>query len=157
MTTRYRNFVQDQEGFTLIAVTITMMVLSLFVVSAWAAANNGLPGVSKDSDSKRAYEAAEAGVQWYQFQIQRDTNYWTQCADTPNSIYLKGGRPANNATTGWRNVPGSNEAFAVELMGTTSNDSTCEGDPGTALLTDGVLTVRIPKPQHARPHRIEVK
>jgi Tfp pilus assembly protein PilX len=142
MTNRLRRLVTDQEGFTLIAVTISMMVLGLFAVSAWAAANNGLPGASKDSDSKRAYEAAEAGVQWYQFQIQRDTNYWTKCADPTNSIYLKGGRPATNATSGWRNVPGSTEAFAIELMGTTSSDTACEADPGTALLTDGVVTVR---------------
>jgi type II secretory pathway pseudopilin PulG len=140
--TRCRRFVTDQDGFTLVAVTITMMVLGLFAVSAWAAANNALPGTTADSDSKRAYEAAEAGVQWYQFQIQRDTNYWTKCADTPNSIYLKGGRPATSSTTGWRNVPGSQEAFALELMGNTTNDATCEADPGTALLTDGVLTVR---------------
>jgi Tfp pilus assembly protein PilX len=141
MNRRHR-FIADQEGFTLVAVTITMMVLSLFAVSAWAAANNALPGVTKDSDSKRAYEAAEAGIQWYQFQIQRDTNYWTKCADTPNGIYLKGGRPATSATSGWRNLPSSNEAFAIELIGTTTSDATCEADPGTALLTSGVLTVR---------------
>ena len=138
----FRRFAADQDGFTLVAVTISMMVLGIFAVSAWAAANNALPMTGKDSDSKRAYEAAEAGVQWYQFQIQRDTNYWTKCADTPNSIYLKGGRPAVSSTTGWRNVPGSAEAFAIELMGTTNSDSVCEADPGTALLTDGVVTVR---------------
>jgi type II secretory pathway pseudopilin PulG len=140
--TRRQRFLADQEGFTLVAVTITMMVLGMFAVSAWAAANNALPGVAKDGDSKRAYEAAQAGVQWYQFQIQRDTNYWTKCADTPNSIYLKGGRPAANAASGWRNLPSSNESFAIELVGTTNNDTTCEADPGTALLNSGVLTVR---------------
>ncbi|WCB94765.1 hypothetical protein DSM104299_03504 [Baekduia alba] len=139
---RCRRFVSDQEGFTLVAVTITMMVLSLFAVSAWAAANNALPGTTKDSDSKRAYEAAEAGVQWYQFQVQRDTNYWTKCADATNGIFLKGGRPATTATTGWRNVPGSDEAFAVELVGDTTDNATCQADPGSHLLTDGVLTVR---------------
>ena len=141
MTRRHR-FIHNQDGFTLVAVTVSMMVLSLFAVSAWAAANNALPGTTKDNDAKRAYEAAEAGVQWYQFQIQRDTNYWTECADTPNSIYLKGGRPANNATSGWRNVPGSNEGFAIELIGNTTSDTTCQNNPGSALLVSGVLTVR---------------
>lgn len=139
---RRHRLIADQEGFTLIAVAITMMVLSTFAVTAWAAANGALPGTAKDGDSKRAYEAAEAGVQWYQFQVQRDTNYWTECADPSNGIYLKGGRPATSATTGWRNVPGSTEAFAVELMGTTSSDTACESNPGTALLNSGVLTVR---------------
>jgi HSP20 family protein len=32
-----------------------------------------------------------------------------------------------------------------------------EADAVAASMDDGVLTVRIPKPQHARPHRIEVK
>jgi type II secretory pathway pseudopilin PulG len=139
---RRHRLIANQDGFTLVAVTISMMVLSLFAVSAWAAANNALPGATKDNDSKRAYEAAEAGVQWYQFQIQRDTNYWTECADPTNGIYLKGGRPATSATSGWRSVPGSNEGFAIELIGTTTSDATCEDNPGSALLDSGVLTVR---------------
>jgi Tfp pilus assembly protein PilX len=140
----FRRFATDQDGFTLVAVTVSMMVLGLFAVGAWAASNNALPGATRDVDSKRAYEAAEAGIQWYQFQIQKDTNFWTQCADSTNQIYMGGARPATSATTGWRNVPGSQEAFAVELMPNTAGttDATCQDDPATALLSDGVLTVR---------------
>jgi HSP20 family protein len=32
-----------------------------------------------------------------------------------------------------------------------------DADAVEASMSDGVLSVRIPKPQHARPHRIEVK
>jgi HSP20 family protein len=41
--------------------------------------------------------------------------------------------------------------FRVTLPGQVSAEDV------EASLNDGVLTVRIPKPQHARPHRIEVK
>lgn len=154
---RRHRLIADQEGFTLVAVTVTMMVLSLFAVSAWAAANNAFPGATKDNDTKRAYEAAQAGVQWYQFQIQRDTNYWTGCADAANGIYLKGGRPANNATTGWRSVPGSEEGFAIELIGTTGSDAICEDNPGSALLNSGVLTVRSTGRYHGKVRQIVAK
>jgi hypothetical protein len=156
MRTRWNSLLRDQEGFTLVAVTVTMMVLGLFVVSAWAAANNALPGTTSDSDSKRAYEAAEAGVQWYQYQIQRDTNYWTKCADTTSGIYLKGGRPAVGAA-GWRDVPRSQEQFAIELVGQTTSDATCEADPGTNLLTDGQLTVRSTGTYHGKVRQVVAK
>jgi hypothetical protein len=130
-----RRLLADQDGFTLVAVTITMMVLGLFAVTTWAAANNALPGITHDSNRKRAYEAAEAGVQWYTFQLEKDTNFWTKCADVPNGVNMQGSR------VGWRNVPGSTEQFAIEMMGST-NATTCGNDP-TVLLDDGVLTIRV--------------
>lgn len=139
-----RRLRREQDGFTMVAVTVSMMVLGLFAVGAWEAANGAQAPASKDVNSKRAYEAAVAGIQWYQFQIQRDTNFWTECADTTDQIYMGGGRPSSTATSGWRSVPGSLEAFTVELMPNTAgtSDATCEGDPATTLLNDGVLTVR---------------
>ncbi|HEY4098234.1 MAG TPA: hypothetical protein VGM33_22105 [Baekduia sp.] len=131
-----RRLLADQDGFTLVAVTITMMVLGLFAVTAWAAANNALPGVTHDSDRKRAYEAAEAGVQWYQFQLEKDTNYWTACADVPNGVNMQGSR------AGWRNVPNSPEQFSIELLGSTSAP-TCVADPDDSLLDEGILSIRV--------------
>jgi len=148
----HRKALADQSGFTMITVIITMSILGLFAVGAWGAANNDLPVGRQDADRKRAYEAAEAGLQWYTYQLQRDTNYWTYCGDnskTPAYVQLKGTRAA------WRPVGGAdtdvdtataknlNAEFAIEQIpnGTTTT-AACLADPSSKLLSNGVLRIR---------------
>jgi Tfp pilus assembly protein PilX len=154
LTSKVRRSIADDSGFTLVTITIAMMILGLFAVGAWAAANNDLPANRKDLDRKRAYEAAEAGLQWYSSQLQRDTNYWTDCTDAgvtdqskvPSFVQLQGTR------TSWRSVigsdtdvtstPSTNAAqFAIEVM-TPGTKTKCGSDPTNTLLSSGILRIR---------------
>jgi Tfp pilus assembly protein PilX len=150
--TSSRKALADQRGFTMVTVIMTMMILSLFAVGAWAAANNDLPTGRQDIDRKRAYEAAQAGLQWYAYQLSRDTNYWTYCGDatkTPAFVQMQGTR------TSWRLVSGgdtnvstnsnANQAqFAIEMMPDTpgTTNAACLASPSSTLLDSGVLRVR---------------
>jgi type II secretory pathway pseudopilin PulG len=141
--TRSRRMLADQEGFTMISVVISMMILGIFSVGAWAAANNDLPTGRQDIDRKRAYEAAEAGLQWYSYQLQRDTNYWTFCANASkveNFVYNQGARGSN-----WGLVDDAapnGGKFQIEVMPVSTANPCKETDPSGTLLDGGVLRVR---------------
>ncbi|WP_445150036.1 hypothetical protein [Baekduia sp. Peel2402] len=152
MISRLRRSFADDSGFTLVAVTVSMMILGLFAVGAWAAANQDLPYGRQDLERKRAYEAAEAGVQWYAYQLATDTNYWAKCghaqsSEVPDFVQNKGTRNA------WRLVGGSDtdftatdttqqEKFAIELMPIDTTKPCTVAAAGSRLLDDGVLTIR---------------
>jgi type II secretory pathway pseudopilin PulG len=148
----FRRHLADERGFTMVAVTVSMMVLGLFAVGAWAAANNDLRPGRQDIDRKRAYEAAESGLQWYSYQLARDTNFWAQCghaqtASVPAYVQNKGTRSS------WRLVGGSDTdtsattagqqgKFAIELMPVDNTKPCTTSDPSGRLLDQGVLRVR---------------
>ena len=68
-----------QDGFTMLNVMFAMMALGTFSVSAWALTTGDIPMARADQDHKRAYEAAQAGLQWYAYELDRDSAYWTKC------------------------------------------------------------------------------
>jgi type II secretory pathway pseudopilin PulG len=134
-----RQRLADQRGFTMISVVISMMILSTFAVGGWAAANGDLPMNRKDTDRKRAYEAAEAGIQWYTYQLERDTNYWTKCATgTLQGVNVQGTRSS------WRTLPNSNAQFAVELIPLAGKtcDPTDSAKAAASMLNQGILRIR---------------
>lgn len=139
MSNRLRR-VADERGFTMVSVTLSMMVLGLFAVASWAAANQDIPLVRKDADRKRAYEAAEAGIQWYTSVLQRDSNSWAACATNGlQGVNMKGSRAS------WRPVDPNDPTgprFAIELV--PQPNQTCnKADPGPPMLgSSGQLTVR---------------
>lgn len=138
----------DQAGFTLINVMFTMMALGAIVVASWALATGDIPVARADQDHKRAYEAAQAGLQWYAYQLDRDPNYWTKCASVapigtdPAPVNLEwngsGGDPRI-----WRDVPGSTggdaEEYTIEIMrkrdsaGNPTTQCSASNAVGTAL------------------------
>jgi len=98
----------------MVAVMGMMMISSAFALAAFAATNNDIPQAQHDVDAKRAYSAAEAGIQWYLFHLSQDNAFWTYCASAvpqgqPNPI----GQPG---TLNFVTVPGSSEQYAIELV-----------------------------------------
>jgi type II secretory pathway pseudopilin PulG len=137
----------DEGGFTLVAVMISMMLLGLFAVTAWAAANNDQPVARSDQDHKRAYEAAQAGIEWYAYQLQRDPSYWEKCATLPP---VDVGQPAPVTLEGqphiWRTLTESQAQYTVEILdrrSTTGARTACStANPGNTGLQDGSLRIR---------------
>jgi type II secretory pathway pseudopilin PulG len=131
-----RRMIADQRGFTMVTVMISMMMLGLFAAAAWAAVNADIPMSRHDQDRKRAYEAAEAGIQWYSYQLQKDSNAWTTCPQgSPQGINRAGNRVS------WRTLPASSAQFAVELVPVAGR--TCStSDPSGSMLDEGRLVIR---------------
>jgi hypothetical protein len=122
--TRLRPLARDERGFTMFTVMLVMLVCGLFVVSGFAAANGDLPLGLQSQDSKQAYAAAEAGVNYYASQLAANPDYWTACngvappnASEPSPVTTEWYGTGTDTRTGhWRSVPGTNGSYSVELL-----------------------------------------
>lgn len=109
---RYR--LMREDGWTIVAVLGVMLAGMALSVAAFAAAGGDVHLSRNDEDQKRAYAAAEAGVQDYFFHLTQDNAYWAKCTSpTPAHPALNqlGASPLRA-----RRVPGSNATYAIELI-----------------------------------------
>ncbi|HEV7492596.1 hypothetical protein [Baekduia sp.] len=128
---RMKRLAGRQDGFTMLNVMFAMMALGTFSVSAWALSTGDIPLARADQDHKRAYEAAQAGLQWYSYELDRDSAYWTKC-DTaqispgvPAPVNIEGANPRK-----WANLPGGSK-YTLEIM----KKRDTSGNPTTACST----------------------
>ncbi|HEX5923758.1 MAG TPA: hypothetical protein VFY45_07995 [Baekduia sp.] len=105
-----------QDGFTMVNVMFAMMALGTITASAWALSTGDIPMARADQDHKRAYEAAQAGLQWYAYELDRDSAYWTKC-DTaevtpgvPAPVNIEGASPRK-----WATLPGG-ASYTLEIL-----------------------------------------
>lgn len=106
-----------QDGFTMVSVMLGMVVLGSFAATAFALSNGDIPVARADQDRKKAYEAAQAGLQWYSYELDRDSTYWTKCASVP-AIATGVPAPVNIEDASprvWRNLP-SGARYTLEIM-----------------------------------------
>jgi hypothetical protein len=155
--TALRRAFRDQRGFTTVTVLVAMIVGALFVTGAFAAADGDLPLGRSSQDSKQAYAAAEAGVNFYAFHMAQDNEYWSRCTNVPppsasepspvvNKWY---GAGADTRDGRWRAVPGAGAQYAVELLParapTAGNPTpTCVEGDATSMVdpTTGMFRIR---------------
>ena len=138
-----RRAASDQSGFTMVAVTVSMMVLGLFAVGTYTAVINNVPLARADQDRHRAYEAAQAGIEWYAAQLDRDPNYWTGCAVAGDPVVQKwNGSGADTRTNKYYTIPGSDEQFVIELMPAAGYSSCDTAQPAKSMLEAGNLRIR---------------
>jgi Tfp pilus assembly protein PilX len=110
-----------QDGFTMVNVMFGMLALGTLTVSAWAVTTGDIPVARADQDHKRAYEAAQAGLQWYAYELDRDSTYWTKCnqvpkigtATAPVNLEWKSGGADPRV---WRAMGTSGQSYTVEIM-----------------------------------------
>ena len=69
----------------MIIVMGVMAASALFVAAAFSAANGDLPLTRDSQDRKQAYAAAEAGINYYQYHLNQDPDYWTRCTNVPRA------------------------------------------------------------------------
>jgi type II secretory pathway pseudopilin PulG len=106
-----------EAGFTLVTVMGVLLIASLLSVATFAAVNGDARESGKDVGRKQALAAAEAGVNDYLFHLNQDNAYWTKCTNVPdpnavNDVWDGTGPDPRK----WRNVPGSNAQYAIELL-----------------------------------------
>jgi Tfp pilus assembly protein PilX len=103
-----------QHGYSMVAVTLVMLATSLLAAAAFKAVGTDIPFARASQDRKQAYAAAEAGLEYYLYQLARDNDYWTKCTSVPE---IAPGVPAPVNNEIWRNVSGSSESrFSIELL-----------------------------------------
>jgi Tfp pilus assembly protein PilX len=131
-----------QDGFTLILTLLVLLVTSLLLVAAFTAANGEIHLTSTDTAQKKAFYAAEAGLEDYEYQLTQDGNYLTYCT-TPtaanpalNQYYKEGVEPATPlkaSELSKAEVPGTSgeEKYALQLVPAKSDEKpTDTAEPG---------------------------
>ncbi|HET6448500.1 MAG TPA: hypothetical protein VFG31_05255, partial [Conexibacter sp.] len=111
---RIRARLRAEHGFTMVAVIGVMLAAMAVSVAAYDAAGGDIHLSRNDEDQKRAYAAAEAGVQDYFFHLTQDNAYWSKCttpSPTHPALNQAGARPLRT-----RPVPGSTASYAIELL-----------------------------------------
>ena len=90
----------------MVATLIGTTVMASLALVAVTAVRGDIPLYDHDLNSKRAYEAAKAGVEDYAFHLYSEPLYWTKCTTVAgtNALNQKG------STTNRRLVPGDTTA-----------------------------------------------
>jgi Tfp pilus assembly protein PilX len=129
----------SERGFTMIAVLIVMTVATVVASGVLLAAQHDLPFSKASSDRKQAYAAAEAGVEYYLYQLTNDNDYWTKCTNVPAPAPIN----QKGATTRkWRTLSGTKARYTIELM--PASGATCvEGSADTTMLNQSTGTIKI--------------
>ncbi len=128
-------------------VTLAALVIVMgLTAAAFAAVRGDLPLTSNDSSQKQAYAAAQAGIQNYLFNLDQDSEYWTQCVPTGSTWINNAGASPLNAKA----VAGSTtERYAVELLpaaGQTTYTQCSKTNPVASMIQatgNGAGTIRI--------------
>ena len=114
---------REERGFTMLVVIGVLFVSGLLMTAAFTAAEGDVHLTKNDTNAKKAYYAAQAGVSEYAFHLNADFNYWTYCtsgAAASNKALNLAGSTTNKAV-----VPGSSEEeYAIQLLPASTAPST---------------------------------
>jgi Tfp pilus assembly protein PilX len=122
---------RGEEGSTVAVAMGAMLLVSILTAAALGATKGDLHLTKNDLDHKRAFAAAQAGIQDYAFHLSTDTGYWAKCTavPSPHAVNLQG------STANRRSVAGSTgESYAIELIPATGQSSCSTTTPTTSML-----------------------
>jgi hypothetical protein len=80
-----RTAARAEDGFTMIIAIGVMLISGLLVVAAFTATQGDIQLSHEDTTQKQAYYAALAGVQEYQYHLEKEPDFWETC-EAPSSI-----------------------------------------------------------------------
>jgi hypothetical protein len=133
-----------EHGVTMIAVMIVLLVATMIASASLLAAQSDLPFARASQDRKQAYAAAEAGIEYYLYQLTQDNDYWTKCTGVPAPA------PVNQTWNGvgvdpriWRALPGSTAKYTIELLPNAVSSSCVAGSAESTMLDQTTGTFRI--------------
>jgi Tfp pilus assembly protein PilX len=135
---------RDQSGVSLIIILGVMLVTSLLVITAFTSANGEIHLTASDTEQKKAYYAAEAGVEDYEYHLTQDGNYLSYCTKPApanpalNQYYKEGTEtPLKASELSAVELPSaggqtSEEKYAIELIpaesDTNKSDLKCDAN-----------------------------
>lgn len=129
-----------ERGFTMIITLGVLLVSSLLMAAAFVAAEGDIHLTHDDTNAKKAYYAAQAGISNYAFHLNADFNYWTYCTEgaaASNKSLNQYGSTANKVS-----VPGaSEEQYAIQLLyastAPVANKKCDPANPVTTMIQSG--------------------
>jgi type II secretory pathway pseudopilin PulG len=128
-----------ERGFTMLVTLVVLFIASLLMAGAWAAANGDIHLTQTDSNAKKAYYAAQAGISAYIYHLNQDINYWTYCTEgaaASNHALNQEGSTVNRVA-----VPGaSEEQYAIQLLHASTapvTDLKCDPAKPVATMIEG--------------------
>jgi type II secretory pathway pseudopilin PulG len=101
--TKFFRVARREEGFTLIFALIVLFVGGLLVAGAFAAVNGDVDVTRRDTNQKKAYYAALAGVEQYKSRLNNTEKYWFTCPKGEN-VKLTG---TNDESYSFKTLPAS--------------------------------------------------
>ncbi|MEA2439213.1 MAG: hypothetical protein QOH76_637 [Thermoleophilaceae bacterium] len=107
---------REESGFALVSVLVLLLVGTLFALAAWSSSKADIAPAAQDRDSKQAYAAAEAGINFYLFRLGQNNAYWSDCATIPSPNQNDPVSLDTATTLKWRTLQGSTAQYAVELL-----------------------------------------
>jgi Tfp pilus assembly protein PilX len=131
LLSRLRTRLADEGGFSMIVVMIALMIGSLLSIAALAAATGDFPSARKSQDRKAAYAAAESGIQYFNFRLSQNNDYWKTCGDNGSG----------RITT--RTVPGTTQSYTVEFLPANGASACSTSTPEATMIASGTGTFRI--------------
>jgi hypothetical protein len=150
---RLRHRSSADDGFSMFLVMMVLLTSAMFVAAGYAAARGDLPLSGHSKDRKVAFAAAEAGLNFYQFHLNQDNDYWLKCTDVepPNATEPS---PVNQewktGTTDprkWRTIPGSQAQYTVELLEAPGTTKGCVKGDGLSMIdsadNNNVFRIRV--------------
>jgi hypothetical protein len=132
-----------QEGFTTVTLLGVLMVGGLLVTAGFATVTPDVQLSAKDRDYKQAYATAEAGLNFYLYHLGQDNNYYLQCNAVSGINQPWSGSGTDPRT--WRNIPGSDAQYSVELLPNTGAGYTvCKPNVAQSMIdsTSGTFRIR---------------
>lgn len=118
MQQHHLSALREERGISLIIVMAVMLVTSLLLAAAFTSARGEIHLTGRDLAAKKAYYAAQAGVQDYLSHLIDEPNYLSFCTEPSpaNPALNQAGETTHRAT-----VPGSEsepitEQYAIELL-----------------------------------------
>jgi type II secretory pathway pseudopilin PulG len=85
-----RETARDERGFTMLVTVAVMFVASLLVAGALAASNGEISLTRTNLSQQKAYYAAQAGIQVYQYNLNTNVNEWLKCPKTSSWVKVPG-------------------------------------------------------------------
>jgi hypothetical protein len=139
-----RRRVADEGGFTMIIVIGVLIVLSGLSFGAYAAVSGDIHPSAHTDEGKRGYEAAEAGLGWYQSQMALNPSFAANCT----------GLVAKGASGPWQQVdasdPTNKAQFLIEAL-PVNGTATCTAGDESSMVDPVTRTMRVRVTGRARP------
>jgi hypothetical protein len=117
--TRIRRGLSNEEGFTMLFALLALFVGSLLMAAAFSAANGDVKLSKKATLQAKAYYAAVAGIERYQYQLTANPNYWVECPKTAKATAVPGS---------------SDETYTYKTLGSASASSGCTAEKQATIL-----------------------
>lgn len=115
---RLRRRLASEDGFTMLFALLALFVGTLLVAAAFSSANGDIKLTKQANLQARAYYAAVAGIERYQYQITANPNFWIECPHAENL-------PVTGAST---------EKYAYKTLGSSKSPNGCEANKQTSIL-----------------------